>query len=255
MLNHPNTHRIQLIVLALLTLAGCSDTSPQGINQTTQEPTPTPRIVGAMRNVMWKGELFARINLDTLSSWENLYALGPIEGLKGEFAVYNGTGYRSSIVEGRQVVTETREIKAPFTGYGYVSEWQSVQLPDSVKTTSSLDAWLDARVEPNSEPFFFIIEAQVENAVYHVMDLPDGTVVDSPDVAHELGRKFFNFSGKADLMGFFGRNHKGIFTHHDTYTHIHLLAADRSALGHLDTLLISHEQHSIRLPADIALEK
>ncbi|MGF1566137.1 MAG: alpha-acetolactate decarboxylase [Flavobacteriales bacterium] len=238
-----------------LALVGCTHPSPQGEIESPQLRTEKPRIIGAMRNVMWKGELFARIKLDTLSNWENLYALGPIEGLKGEFAVYNGRGYRSSVVDGRVVVTETREIEAPFTGYGYVRDWQSVPLPDSVKTTAALDAWLDAHVEPNGEPFFFAIDALIENAVYHVMDLPDGTVVDSPDVAHELGRKFFDFSGRADLLGFFGRNYKGIFTHHDTFTHIHLLAADRSVLGHLDTLLLSNEGHSIRLPSDIALMK
>jgi acetolactate decarboxylase len=41
-------------------------------------------IVGAMRNVMWKGQLQGSINLDTISDRKNLYGLGPVEGLAGE---------------------------------------------------------------------------------------------------------------------------------------------------------------------------
>lgn len=207
-----------------------------------------------MRNVMWKGELFARIDFDTLQQWDHLYALGPIEGLQGEFVVYDGRGYRSSIVDGAERVTETRELSAPFAGYDYISDWQSVELPDSVKTTSTLGNWLVAVTDSADHPFFFTLEATIDRAVYHVMALPEGTIVDSPDVAHRLGRKYFGFSGEADLLGFFGMQHKGIFTHHDSYTHIHLLARDRSALGHLDTLLLGQGKHSIRLPADVGLK-
>lgn len=74
------------------------------------------RIIGALHTVMWKGELFARIDFDTLSQKENLYALGPIEGLQGEFMVLDGLAFKSEVIEGRVVVNETFALRAPFAG-------------------------------------------------------------------------------------------------------------------------------------------
>ena len=39
---------------------------------------------------------------------------------------------------------------------------------------------------------------------------------------------------EVDLVGFFSRMHKGVFTHHDTFVHMHLLTADRKMMGHAD---------------------
>ncbi len=40
------------------------------------------QVAGAMSNIMLKGNLTAHIDLDTMQK-KNLYALGPVEGLKG----------------------------------------------------------------------------------------------------------------------------------------------------------------------------
>ena len=44
-------------------------------------------IVGAMKNVMRKGELFATIDLDSLSNKTHLYGMGPVEYLTGELSI------------------------------------------------------------------------------------------------------------------------------------------------------------------------
>ncbi len=40
-------------------------------------------VAGAMNNIMRKGDLAAHVDLDTMLK-KNLYALGPVENLKGE---------------------------------------------------------------------------------------------------------------------------------------------------------------------------
>jgi acetolactate decarboxylase len=41
-------------------------------------------VAGAMKNVMWKGQLFGTIDLDTIFNKQHLYGLGPVEYLTGE---------------------------------------------------------------------------------------------------------------------------------------------------------------------------
>jgi len=60
-----------------------------------QEPKTesTVQISGAMRNVMWKGELFGTIDCDTIADKTHLYGLGPVEYLTGEILIIDGVGY------------------------------------------------------------------------------------------------------------------------------------------------------------------
>lgn len=219
-----------------------------------QAEARTPRIIGAMRNVMWKGELFARIDFDTLSQRDHLFALGPLEGLSGEFVVLDGQAWVARVVDGQPEVTADFAIRAPFAGFAYEPEWRQISFPPNVLTISALNNWFDAHIAPGHPPFFFRIDAGIEEAVYHIMDLPEGTEVTSPDVAHELGRTYFNVRNqRADLLGFYSTEHKGIFTHHDSHTHIHLLSAGRKHLGHLDTLLLLENDNLLYLPTHVKL--
>ncbi len=53
-----------------------------------QETTSAVKIIGQMKNVMWKGQLYGNINLDTISNKENLYGLGRQKQMHME----NGSG-------------------------------------------------------------------------------------------------------------------------------------------------------------------
>jgi len=50
---------------------------------------PKIQVAGEMSNIMRKGNLAAHIDLETMQK-TNLYALGPVEGLKGEIIVLDG---------------------------------------------------------------------------------------------------------------------------------------------------------------------
>ncbi len=80
--------------------------------QTQQNPV---FIIGEMRNVMQKGELQGRIHLDTISNKNNLFGLGPIEYLRGEIMIWNGTSFISRVESDSSMnVTSTFDIKALF---------------------------------------------------------------------------------------------------------------------------------------------
>ena len=75
-------------------------------------------IVGAMKNVMWKGELSGRIYLDTMSNKEGLYGLGPESYLTGELLVNNGVSYLSKVISDSSMNVERRfDVSARFFVY------------------------------------------------------------------------------------------------------------------------------------------
>ncbi len=88
-----------------------------------------------MKNVLWKGQLYGNIHLDTMANKNNLYGLGPVEYLSGEILLINGKSYKSTVVsDAAMKVEETYDIKAPFFGYANIAQWVKKSLPDSVHT-------------------------------------------------------------------------------------------------------------------------
>ncbi len=104
---------------------------------------------------MRKGELFATIDLDSLSNKPHLYGMGPVELLTGEITVINGRSFKSSVQpNGEMKVEETFEVKAPFFGYSQIEKWEERQIPDSVHTIQQLENFLNASTRDRSRHFF-----------------------------------------------------------------------------------------------------
>lgn len=81
------------------------------------------KVVGEMRNVMWKGQLHATINLDTIADKKNLYGLGPMEELTGEIIILDGRAFQATVSPGTTMdIKETFQIKAPFFGYAHIAQ-------------------------------------------------------------------------------------------------------------------------------------
>jgi acetolactate decarboxylase len=199
-------------------------------------------IVGQMKNVMWKGELGAKIRLDSLSDKSHLYGLGPVEYLQGEVLIIDGKAYKSSVeTDSTMRVEETFDIGAPFFGYSQVSEWDEQIVPDTIQSIGQLEDFLDQITKESQRPFFFKVTGLVNEGTIHIVNLPEGSVVRSPEEAHQ-GQVNYELSNQhAELIGFFSTEHQTIFTHHDSFMHIHLITKDRQKMGHLDRLILGKE--------------
>ncbi len=207
-------------------------------------------ISGAMMNVMHKGELWGTIDIDTISNKNHLYGIGPVEYLTGEILIVDGRVYKSEVAGGHDMlVTETTKLKAPFFGYTHVDSWQEYPLPDSICTVPQLEQYLDATTKKYPRPYFFKIIAEMDHANIHIVNLPKGTKVSSPQEAHQ-GQKNYDVVVKSvELIGFFSTEHQAILTHHDTYVHIHLITADRKQMGHLEEMQLKKGTAKLYLPS------
>src|SRR5690554_287843 len=232
-----------LLGLTILILTGCSSTAQKANNSIN--------IVGQMKDVMWKGELYGNIELDTIANKTNLYGLGPVEYLAGEILIIDGKSYKSTVVSDTTMkVEETYEIKAPFFGYANISKWIEQALPDSIQTIQQLEQYLDKVTESSPRPFMFKLAGTVEQATIHIVNLPEGSKVSSPDEAHKGQINYKLKNEQSEIIGFFSTEHKAIFTHHDTYLHMHLITTDRQKMGHLDEVLFKKGTMKLYLPTE-----
>lgn len=236
-------HKTILLALTIFTL-----TSNSAIAQQTSGDV---KIVGEMKNVMWKGQLSGSINLDTLTNKTHLYGLGPVEYLRGEILIVDGKSYKSTVVSGKTMkVEEIYDLKAPFFAYAVISKWTEHELPDSVQSIPQLETYLVQTTKNAPRPFMFKLTGTVEQATIHVVNLPEGSKVSSPDEAHEGQKNYDLKNEQSEIIGFFSTEHKAIFTHHDTFLHMHLITKDRLKMGHLDKVVFKKGTVKLYLPAE-----
>lgn len=208
---------------------------------TAQQNSNNVTIVGAMKNVIWKGQLEGTINLDTIADKNNFYGLGPVEYLSGELLIVNGKAYKSiAVTDSTMRVEETYNVKAPFFGYTNIKSWKEQLLPDSIQTILQLETYLNQITKISKRPFVFRLEGIIEKATIHIVNLPKGSKVSSPDDAHQGQKNYHLQNEQVEIIGFFSTEHKAIFTHHDTFLHMHLVNIDKTKMGHLDEVLFKN---------------
>ena len=231
---------ILLIPLSLSSVA-------QEIKITTKEPI---KVKGAMSKVMWEGKLAGNIDLDTIRQKENLYGIGPVEYLKGEILIMDGQSYIANVVnDTSMLVQKAFNAKAPFFVYATVRHWIEHALPKNINSIKQLESYLlDVHNSSGKEAFVFRIRAKVDQASIHLVNLPPGKAVQSPDDAHAGQINYTLQNREVEIIGFFSTKHKGVFTHHDTFLHMHLITADKTMMGHLDSITFSSDPVKLYLP-------
>lgn len=201
---------------------------------------PEVKVAGALSNIMMDGNLSAHINLDTLNRM-HLYGLGPVAGLKGELIIIDGTVY-STYKEGNDLVNQQNKISlAAMLVYSKVEKWKEISLQTVVTSYAELEDLVKQTAQKNGydieKPFSFKIKSSPLKTFYHVIDWKSGK-------EHTMdNHKQFAYSGTLAnetvmLLGFYSALHKGIFTHHTTNMHVHILNEKSGTAGHLDDIQI-----------------
>ncbi|WP_367390726.1 acetolactate decarboxylase [Lewinella sp. LCG006] len=235
-----------LLLLLLLSFLSCGGGE---VTAVTHNAYPDVQVAGAMKNVMWKGELAGMIRLEDIENREGLYGLGPLSYLQGELLINDGKAYVSRVVsDTAMTVEESFATDAPFLVYGNVSEWEEQELPSTVTNSQALESHLDTLTKSYKRPFVFKLKGEVRSADIHIQNLPAGSKVSSPEEAHRGQTNYELGQAQVEIIGFFSTEHQGIFTHHDSYLHLHLITDDKTRMGHLDAVELNPEKMKLYLP-------
>ena len=226
------------LLFILLGFIACQTSNKDKTNN-ANEGYSEVQIVAAMKNVMWKGELGGKIELDTISNKKGLYGLGPLSYLSGELLINNGKSYVSKVnPDSSMRVEQSFQAAAPFFVYANVNEWSKMDLAQAIKTIQELEQFIDEQTKDFKRPFAFKLKGKIDSAIIHIQNLPKGSKVSSPAEAHQGQVNFELENERVEIVGFFSTEHQGIFTHHDSYLHMHLITQDEQKMGHLDQLAI-----------------
>ena len=208
------------------------DTLPKG------EPGEV-RWLGEQRKVVRDGDLTGRVDLTALAKRPHLYAAGPLEGLKGEVTVWDGKASLARWEAGKVVTTEEFKGKACFLVYAQVPTWTESKLPAGLDKPDDLEAeiFLEARKAgvPTDRPFPFLLRGTAQKVKLHILNKTDNAP-HNPEEHAKVKVPVVLEGCEVDVIGFYSKKHAGVFTHHDSYAHMHALTADGKVSGHVDQL-------------------
>lgn len=195
-----------------------------------------------MREMFANGDIGGNIALAEFRNSPHLYAVAPLEGLRGEITVWDGTPYVSYVRDNAVVVEHKDDAKAIFMVWAQVAEWSEVAAPETVKSYIELEQFVAeeakrAGVDIN-EPFPLLLKGAPQKVDWHI----NNYVSDNTPLTREKHDQA-KFKGAleneaVEIVGFYSDKHAGVFTHHTTKMHLHVRSVSGKVMGHLDDIML-----------------
>jgi hypothetical protein len=197
---------------------------------------------GTMREALRDGQDQARVAVATVAR-PGVYALGALEGLRGEITVLDGEVWVSEGQLEHPLTTRGRatDAQATLLFAAEVQAWRAIPIAAAVDP-SEFDAFVAEQARAagldTARPFPFLVEGGLVQLDLHVIagECPMrarmlGTEAESP--AFEL--RVDRIEGR--LLGLYAQESSGVLCHMGARTHVHaVLAGDGDLTGHVDTV-------------------
>ena len=160
-----------LYLSTFLLLFSCGNSSNEENQNETNEVEDinlefTVEYSGALKNIMHKGDLSAYTYLNDFKQIEHFYALGAVEGLKGEIMVMDGVPYISSVIEEQLKIDNSLDYEASLLVNTSVNEWDVFDIDSSISTYEELESFVAMTAEQNgiivTEPFPFLLNVRAQ---------------------------------------------------------------------------------------------
>jgi acetolactate decarboxylase len=198
------------------------------------------RWAGALKNVHHGIDYSGQIDLKDLADLEHLYAVGPVEGLKGEITIWDGSPLISEIEGEKLWIKRTFNRKACFLVYAQVAQWQAIAIPKGIcgeNISKMLRAVARRYKHPTDKPFTFLIKGKARMVRFHVLSKRDANQPDGTTDQHERAKVVFSLvSQPVEILGFYSEHHQGVFTHRGSFVHLHVKMPDETKVGHVEIL-------------------
>ncbi len=247
------------LLLSLLALTGCKrpEKAPKTQSAVKVPKTPAPvkapasqpamtgpqaalKTYGALREIMHQNQMQGRIQLDQLPLQKGLFGVGALENLAGEVTIYDGQAWVSKPGhnELETISSKKSSEKATLLVTAQVRNWSEIVVEEDI-LWKDRDARFKTMAQKQgievSQPFAFTIEGTVEALHWHVIDgskIPQGV---HGHEAHMQAAKTGEIDSKEiSVVGFYSEVHQGVFTHMDSYSHLHVIDRKQKLTGHVD---------------------
>lgn len=234
-----------LLAIILSLMLGCNTEQGQkeregvAFENIESKAFPEVAVIGGVKKVIKEGEIEGRVALDTLNR-ENLYALGPVAKLQGEISILNGEAHITDLTEDDEVIYHRHfDFQAAFLVYAHVKEWQKIPIEGEINQ-SNLPAIVAEHaaaigIDTAEMAFPFLLSGPLDTARYHIIKKRGDFSQHNKAMHYDSKVKMEHQSPAVEILGFYSQNHEGIFTHHGSYVHAHLVDEPNKASGHLET--------------------
>lgn len=217
------------------------------INQTENSFEFSVEYSGALKKIMHESDVSAYADLRDFSKVENFYAIGAVEGLKGEILILDGVPYISSVDDEHIQIDDSFDLKASLLVHTSVQEWAEYVIPDEIRSYEELEEFIAQTAEENgiaiTEPFPFLLQGVADTVDWHVINWPEGDTVHTHEKHINSGLSGIYENIDVEILGFYSDSHHAIFTHHTTNMHLHFISTDRKKTGHVDGLVLGQEMN------------
>ncbi len=190
---------------------------------------------------MHMGKTERQVDLQPLVGQAGAFGLGALEGLSGEVTLWDGQLWISKPDgQGGATAGPQNETTAGATLLvtATVPKWQERPILQAVPF-EELDAFLRDEASAAGlnvdEPFPFRMEGSFTRLDWHVIN---GSKLPTDAHGHEAHMKTAvrgSLEGAdVQILGFYSSSHHGVFTHHDTNSHAHVIQQAPAVTGHVD---------------------
>ena len=198
------------------------------------------------------GQTRTPVSLGRFAGLESLYAVGPLEQGRGEVSIFDGTPLISKVSESRVDVTVGHGYRAGFLVYAIVENWRRATVHGPVGNEQRLEEeLLPLAVESGidvDQPFPFLVHCHLAQAAFHILCNQSDDAY-NPQL-HEKSKVCFQITQESvEIVGFFSRRHRGIFTPRDSDFHMHVRTLTNGVSGQLESFYAPHGI-TFYLPAD-----
>jgi hypothetical protein len=197
------------------------------------------------------GKGYEPIPLERLASLKSLYAVGPLERGRGEISIYHGMALISEVRDGQINVNVDFSREAGFLVYATVENWRGVTFRNPIASEQRLiERLLPIAIESGIDvdrPFPFLLHCHIAQASFHILcNQSDGPY--SAELHERAKVRFPMANRRVEIVGFYSRKHRGIFTPRDSDFHMHLRTFDNRIAGHLEAFTFD-QATTLYLPA------
>ncbi|QYZ66184.1 MAG: hypothetical protein HPY30_09380 [Gammaproteobacteria bacterium (ex Lamellibrachia satsuma)] len=195
-------------------------------------------------NIIKQGDFSGTIDLQDLENIDHLFAVGPLEGLKGEITISNSKPSISTLTKDKQQKdVSSFKHKAIFLVYGSVKEWKEIVISKELNSLNEIEQFIKERAVRHNLPldkaFPFKIKGMAETITYHVIYKQDS----KPHNKKEHQRSKAKFSKKNEdntIIGFWSdAKGEGVYTHPNKRTHMHYISESSKDSGHIDAIKLN----------------
>lgn len=217
------------------------------IAQVAFSQQPIVKHIGKMSKIGQEKRVDAEILIDTIQA-KNLYAIGPVENLRGEIIVWNSQPLVAAISEKEKPVLlkNVKNLKAIFLVYADVPKWDTIYMQQKITSMQHLQnaitlAAFNHGIDTNSA-FPFLLYASIKEGSGHIM-YKDTLVKTINTDALKAAKHIAKCSNQqAQMLGFYSQHHQTIFTHHDSFLHIHYQLLKKDEAGHLEEVSFNENE-------------